>query len=82
MSDASARRRPDRNPWTLEPHCVFGGYRIAYIRWTQPRGEDWDQECEFAAWDRTVYATHEEALAAIVAHAASQMGERHGSGYG
>lgn len=51
--------------WELEPWCVYGGWRIAWVRWILERGEDWVEEYVEFTEDGTVYATQEGARATI-----------------
>lgn len=47
----------------VEPWTVFGGWRIARVRWVRTRDESWDQEEEFLG--QTVYPTEEACRRAI-----------------
>lgn len=47
-----------------QPHCVAGGFRMAYTDWV--RTEDgWDCDFDFEGLRDTVYGTHAECQAAI-----------------
>jgi hypothetical protein len=57
------------DPWRLEAFCVFGGFRLALVRW-ELYADGWDEEHEFLADDATVYPTRDAAEAAILARRA------------
>jgi hypothetical protein len=51
-------------PWTLQPWCVYGGWRLAWARWVFiPNG--WDQEYEPFAGDEVLYASEPAAAEAV-----------------
>lgn len=61
MSGLSAIRR---DAWRLEAYPVFGGYRLARVRWVLTI-EGWDEEFEFLA--PVVWPTADECMESIFA---------------
>lgn len=60
--------RPTYTARKPEPHCVFGGFKMAYTDWV--RTEDgWDCDFDFDGLPATVFATAEECEAAIAGRA-------------